>query len=885
MKLWFKRGLFGLVALFIIALVGIAIFLLTFDPNAYKNKLEEVVYNRYHRTLAIEGDIELSLFPRIGLSVQDVSLSDRDSSTTFASIDSARFAVAIWPLMFNRLVVDHVAVTGFKAWVVRDEHGHFNFRDLAQQNPAPLPMAAATAPDADLPSLQPAIAQVAPGAEASPVQVAETPAGTRAEPAGGTDLQIDIAGLDLKNGEIHLYDNQTGAVARVMKLDLNTGRMTSNQAFNLAFTGRLVGEYPIADASLDGQALVQFNPREQTYSAQKMNLVVGGNIGPLVAKSATLRGSLAYSAYSEMISASNLELLVQGELGGERPIKGLETSLVVPQLRMDRSQAELQVEKLAYRAKGSLPDRAFDVALDAPSLSISPESAKGTPVSGTVKLTSKDEVLGVSLGMSGLGGNASKLTLKELKIDGGLRTGNRLVQLKMTSPANWDVFAEKGSLSAMKGDIRIEDAALPGGSFEFPYIGSLQADLVKDEVSSDINAVLSGSRLDFGIKATRLNDPKIDFALNADKLDFNTLFPPVPPAKPAAAPQSKPADKPAESASKPAAPPAAATPPAKPAPSDTLNLSFLESLDVTGNIAIGELKVQNVQAKEFAASLRAAEGKLAISGIKADLYEGKLDGSITADAQNAVGVQLALNNVVLGPLLQDLADESRLAGRGTVNVKLNSQGTTMAALEAGLGGTVQARVREGVIRGINVAQTLREVNDAVRNVFSGQLPDIATRFDTSRQTQFTSLDTDIEFSSGQGTIKKLNIAAPMLRISEGTPASLDIVNEQLDLVVNVRVAAGKNDPAAGALAELKDTAIPLRISGPFSHLDYRVQWQDIASKTVKQAVQDGLVDLLSNKIEAGGNEAQSPTPAEPAAKKPIDAVKSIGEALKGLLGQ
>ena len=125
MKLWFKRGLFGLVALFIIALVGIAIFLLTFDPNAYKNKLEEVVYNRYHRTLAIEGDIELSLFPRIGLSVQDVSLSDRDSSTTFASIDSARFAVAIWPLMFNRLVVDHVAVTGFKAWVVRDEHGHF----------------------------------------------------------------------------------------------------------------------------------------------------------------------------------------------------------------------------------------------------------------------------------------------------------------------------------------------------------------------------------------------------------------------------------------------------------------------------------------------------------------------------------------------------------------------------------------------------------------------------------------------------------------------------------------------------------------------------------------------------------------------------------------
>src|SRR5690606_41995808 len=109
MKVWFKRVLISLVALFIVTLVGAAIFLLTFDPNAYKSKLEEIVYDRYQRTLAIRGDLELSLFPRIGLSVQDVSISNRNSTDAFASIDSARSAVAIGPLMFNRLVVDHVA--------------------------------------------------------------------------------------------------------------------------------------------------------------------------------------------------------------------------------------------------------------------------------------------------------------------------------------------------------------------------------------------------------------------------------------------------------------------------------------------------------------------------------------------------------------------------------------------------------------------------------------------------------------------------------------------------------------------------------------------------------------------------------------------------------
>src|SRR3546814_5002941 len=54
------------------------------------------------------------------------------SDDIFASIDSARFAVAIWPLFSNRLVVDHVAVTGFKAWVRRDKNGQFNFHDLLE---------------------------------------------------------------------------------------------------------------------------------------------------------------------------------------------------------------------------------------------------------------------------------------------------------------------------------------------------------------------------------------------------------------------------------------------------------------------------------------------------------------------------------------------------------------------------------------------------------------------------------------------------------------------------------------------------------------------------------------------------------------------------------
>src|SRR3546814_16204333 len=103
--------------------------------------------------------------------------------------------------------------------------------------------------------------------------------------------------------------------------------MTFDQAFDVALKGKLVGELPVADANINGQALIKFNPEKKTYSAQKLNLVVAGQLGPLQAKAVTLRGNLAYSAYSQMFSASGIELVVQGDVGGANPIKGMESTL------------------------------------------------------------------------------------------------------------------------------------------------------------------------------------------------------------------------------------------------------------------------------------------------------------------------------------------------------------------------------------------------------------------------------------------------------------------------------------------------------------------------------------------------------------------------------
>src|SRR5690606_30862314 len=156
---------------------------------------------------------------------------------------------------------------------------------------------------------------------------------------------------------------------------------------------------------------------------------------------------------------------------------------------------------------------------------ISPGAATGAPVTGTVKLSKPDHVLGVALHMDGIGGNAGNLTMQSLKVDAGLKEGDRLLQMNMNPPAQWDVLNKSGGLSAMQGDIRIDDQALPDGSVTLPFVGSLHADLLKDELSSEINAVFNGSQLDFTLAAKQLDEPKLVFDLSADKFDLNALFP------------------------------------------------------------------------------------------------------------------------------------------------------------------------------------------------------------------------------------------------------------------------------------------------------------------------------------------------------------------------
>ena len=773
MKVWFKRGLFSLVVVFIVALVGAAIFLLTFDPNAYKNKLEEIVYERYQRTLTIEGDIELSLFPRIGLAVTSASLSDRLSEDPFASIESARFAVAIWPLMSNRFVVDHVALRGFKAWIVREEDGSFNFTDLLHRStlsPAPSQTASTLQRFSPLAS-----ARAEPTTALEVVDQAASSAGAALKAAvtpdaHNTDFQIDIAGLEFKEGQIHYYDKSNATIARIVDVEVNTGRMTFGQAFDVAFSGDLQGDYPIIDAQFEGQALVKLDPYQNNYSAQRINAQLVGDIADYRANSLQLRGNVAYEPATRLLQARTLELQSQGELKGETPVTGLQFSVTTPQLNYGRDQDTLDFQQLAIRGSGQVEGEPLELAVDVPQISLTPSSAEAEPIVGSVKL-GQENVIGLNLQVSDLHGSISDLHAESFTVDGVVKRPNQAWQLKLDSPMHWDRARHQLQWSQLAGVLSLTDEGLPRSPAQADISGEATWLLRQRKWDTAIEAASGQGKLNVSGTYQYRQRPSLAVGVTANDVDLTSWLPSHELRTRQTQAQS---DTP---------PPELIGPVAVP----WIDFSPLRAIDISAKAKLENVYLGNLRLEDMTTDMRLDQGDLQLKLQSPRFYQGQINGSLRLLPDNTMRASATGYGIDLGPLLQDSFGQMRASGKSDISLRLETSGYTPAAWLSGLTGSFNLDATDGQIYGLDLEQALRNILHVADNAFSPQLPPLDLDFDLQKSTDFAALSLQSVIDEGQLTFKTLVASTPTLRISTAAPATINLRDQQVDLSLQTRL--------------------------------------------------------------------------------------------------
>ena len=227
-------ALAGIVALLVIAVV---ILIATFDPNKYKPELAAAVKDKTGRTLAIEGNLGLTIFPNIGVAVGKTSLSEPNSSRILARFEEARVSLALIPLFSRQVVVDRVTLSGLNADLIKHKDGTTNFDDLLG------------APGG--------------GRAARP----QSKPGPRPEA-----VHLDVAGIDIRSSAVSWRDDSSGGRLKATIAEFRTGRIASGVPGKLSLAAKVEGTQPRINLAIKASSGYRLDFEKQRFALSGIDL-------------------------------------------------------------------------------------------------------------------------------------------------------------------------------------------------------------------------------------------------------------------------------------------------------------------------------------------------------------------------------------------------------------------------------------------------------------------------------------------------------------------------------------------------------------------------------------------------------------------------------------
>lgn len=138
-----KKLLIGL-AVVVVLLIAAGVVISLIPLDSYKGEIQARVKEATGRDLRIDGDISLSLFPPVAVSVEDVGFANAPGATTpeMATIDRLDVALQILPLLGGEVAIDRFILEGPVINLEIDEQGRANWQlQTAEAEAAPAPSA------------------------------------------------------------------------------------------------------------------------------------------------------------------------------------------------------------------------------------------------------------------------------------------------------------------------------------------------------------------------------------------------------------------------------------------------------------------------------------------------------------------------------------------------------------------------------------------------------------------------------------------------------------------------------------------------------------------------------------------------------------------------
>lgn len=231
-------GIIGsLIGLIIVAAIAIPLLV---DPNDFRGEITSAVTKSTGRSMKIEGELSLSIFPWLGINTGAVELGNASGfgEQAFARIKSTQIRVRLLPLLSKKIEMDTLLLNGLELNLQKNKQGQDNWSDLGKTSAT-----AAKQPQDDS-NNPPALAALA------------------------------IGGIQLENARILFDDRQANQRFTASSLSLTTGALKAGEPVALSLHGDIDNSAPAMNGSINLTTSLQANPFASSFALNDMQLAL-----------------------------------------------------------------------------------------------------------------------------------------------------------------------------------------------------------------------------------------------------------------------------------------------------------------------------------------------------------------------------------------------------------------------------------------------------------------------------------------------------------------------------------------------------------------------------------------------------------------------------------
>lgn len=807
----FIQKLFFIILLvLIIGVFALSLFALSFDSNHYKAELSQLISKQTGRDVNIAGELTLAVFPNISIKAGHTSISNAAgfADKPFAQIGSADISVKFLPLLQKKLNINSVTLYGLDLNLHRNSQGKNNWDDLTSNTTAN--------------------SNAEKNSDFSKV-IGEMIAG------------LTVAGVSVKNSQIHWQDDTTGQKISLSPLSLKTGAYKANKPIAIELSTRLKQNSPVMVLKLNASTELRLDKDKQTFSLKalklnshltgdmakggaidttlsgnmkgdaqhihipdlKLNTSITGNSIPNEKITASLSGNTQIKPQNQQVSISNMVL--DSTITG-KPLQGgnltahitaqTDFNLNTQQLDLAGMQGDVQLQggvfkdgQLQANITGKTTANFQQSLLQINQLKL--HSTSRSPQLPTGKLE-QNATGSLALNWSKKTGQA-KLNSLAVTLAGLQLTGSGTIKQLITAP---EIQGNFSSNTFVLSQLLKTLGTTPPKTRKAGLLGktqmhfSLIASPEKAQLS-DLAINVDDSKVTGQFSINNFSKPVIQSKLTIDRLNVDNYL----------SPEEN--NKTTNSAA-----------------TALLPLAAMRNLTMDTSLSVGSMVYSKIKMSHANVQLTAKNGLVKADPISAKLYKGRYTGNIHLDTSKkipSITMQHKLRDLRSEGLLFDLFDDKLVTGSANFTADIKTSGNSVAAIKQNLLGTMDVEFRDGTIRDSKFAQ---KVAIAVQ-AFEQKKTD-----DTGKsEVKFTKLSGD--WAAKQGIFHTDNMAmyAPQFDI-EGK-GDVNIVKDSLDFKLGIGRKKKKDQ---------RNLFIPLRIYGAFKHLKYQLRLDDL----VKQLAQENL---------------------------------------------